>query len=496
MMRQTAQTRQEIRFRQWRVAAIAGGLAFGIGIIGMAAEAAPLVESAPAREARPILVSTGVLPSNDALVAVAERATASVVNIASSRKVAIGEPFSPFYGDPFWRRFFGEEFGQRGPRREEREFGEGSGVIVSSDGYIMTNNHVVEGAEELTVVLPDKRRFKAKIVGTDPRTDLALVKIDATGLSILPWGDSSKLRVGELVLAVGSPFGLTQTVTMGIVSAVGRANMGIVDYEDFIQTDAAINPGNSGGALVNLKGELIGIPSAIFSQTGGYMGIGFAIPSNMAKSVMASLQKHGKVIRGWIGVSIQELTPELAKEFGAKDVKGVLVSDVLEDGPAAKAKLERGDIITAYEGKPVTNPTQLRTMVAETAPGTTVTITVSRDNRTRDVKLTVGELPEEVARGAGGVEGEHALAGVVVEPAPRDRSGRKIGGVLVVEVDPESPAALAGLRPGDVIREINRKPVKSVEDFERLAGRLRPKERVLLLVTRGNATIFLSISPR
>ncbi len=494
-MRQTAQSRQEIRFRRWQAAAIAGGLVFGIGVIGMIAEAAPSIESGPAQEARPILVSTGALPPNEALVAVAERTTASVVNIASSRKVAVREPFGPFYGDPFWRRFFGEEFGPRGPRREEREFGEGSGVIVSSDGYIMTNNHVVEGAEELTVVLPDKRRFKAKIVGTDPPTDLALIKIDATGLSPLPWGDSSRLRVGELVLAVGSPFGLTQTVTMGIVSAVGRANIGIVDYEDFIQTDAAINPGNSGGALVNLKSELIGIPSAIFSQTGGYMGIGFAIPSNMAKSVMASLQKHGKVVRGWIGVSIQELTPELAKEFGVKDIKGVLVSDVLEDGPAAKAKLERGDIIIAYEGKPVTTPTQLRTMVADTAPGTTVTITVSRDDRTRDVKLTVGELPHEVARAAGGVEGEHGLAGIVVEPAPRDQSGRKVGGVRVVEVDPESPAALAGLRPGDIIREINRKPVKSVEDFERLAGRLRPKERVLLLVTRGNATVYLSISP-
>ncbi len=495
-MRQAAHTRREISFRWWRAAAIAGWLAVGIGVVGMTAEAAPSIGSAPGQETRPILVSTGALPPNEALVAVAERATASVVNIASSRKVAVGEPFGPFYGDPFWRRFFGEELGPRGPRREEREFGEGSGVIVSSDGYIMTNNHVVEGAEELTVILPDKRRFKAKIIGTDPRTDLALIKIDAMGLPPLPWGDSGKLRVGELVLAVGSPFGLTQTVTMGIVSAVGRANMGIVDYEDFIQTDAAINPGNSGGALVNLKGELIGIPSAIFSQTGGYMGIGFAIPSNMAKSVMASLQKHGKVIRGWIGVSIQELTPELAKEFGVKDAKGVLVADVLDDGPAAKAKLERGDIITAYDGKPVTNPTQLRMLVADTAPGTTVTLTVVRDERTREVKVTVGELPRETARASGEIEGDHALAGIVVEPAPRDRSGRRVGGVWVVDVDPGSPAALAGLRPGDLIREINRKPVKSVEDFERMAGRLRPQERVLLLVTRGNATIFLSISPQ
>jgi len=494
-MRDTANTRREDGGRWWQ-AAIAGLVAFGIGIVGMTADAASTSETPAARDARPILVSTSALPSNDVLVAVAERATAAVVNIASARKVAIGEPFGPFYDDPFWRRFFGDEFGRRGPRREEREFGEGSGVIVSPDGYIMTNNHVVEGADELTVVLPDKRRFKAKIVGTDPRSDLALVKIDATGLPTLAWGDSSKLRVGEIVLAIGTPFGLTQTVTMGIVSAVGRANMGIVDYEDFIQTDAAINPGNSGGALVNLKGELVGIPSAIFSQTGGYMGIGFAIPSNMAKSVMTSLQKHGRVVRGWIGVSVQELTPELAKEFNIREATGVLIADVLEDSPAAKAKLERGDVIVAYDGKPVTNPTQLRTLVAETAPDSTVTLTVLRDGQRREVHVKVGELPKETAQvGLGGGEGAHALAGITVEPAPTDRSGRKLGGVRVREVDPESPAAMAGLRPGDIIREINRKPVKSVQDFERLVGKLGPKDRVLLLVTRGNASIFLSITP-
>jgi serine protease Do len=432
---------------------------------------------------------------------VAERVTPAVVNIASRRKVDLGEPFwSPFYGDPFFgdpfrRRFFGEEFGRRAPRREQHEFGEGSGVIISPDGYVITNNHVVEGADELTVHLADKRRFKAKVVGTDPRTDLALLKIDETGLPALPWGDSSKLKVGELVLAVGSPFGLTQTVTMGIISAVGRANMGIVDYEDFIQTDAAINPGNSGGALVNLRGELIGIPTAIFSQTGGYMGIGFAIPSKMAKTVVSRLQTDGKVVRGWIGISIQELTADLAKEFGVnKDIKGVLVSDVLEDGPAARAKVERGDIITAFNDTPVTDPSQLRMLVADTAPGTAVKLSVLRDNRPRDITVTVGELPKEVAS-AGKAGGDHALAGITVEPAPPERFGRRAEGVRVADVDPQSPAALAGLQPGDIIREINRKPVKSVEDFERITGRLRAGERVLLLVTRGKATIFLSITP-
>ena len=437
--------------------------------------------------------------SGQPFISVAALAKASVVNISSIKKGREGiERFStPFFDDPFFRRFFGEEFEERVPTpRKRQEQGVGSGVIVTQNGYIVTNNHVVEEADELIVSLPDKRTYKAKVIGTDPNTDVAVIKIETTTLPALPWGDASQLQVGELVLAVGNPFGLNQTVTMGIVSAVGRANMGIVDYEDFIQTDAAINPGNSGGALVNLKGELIGINTAIFTRSGGYMGIGFAIPSNMVRNVMNSLIKHGKVVRGWIGVSIQELTPELANEFGAKDVSGVLVADVVEAGPAAKAKLERGNVITAYEGTPVTNPTQLRMLVAETAPGTRVTLNVLKEGRSRDVAVTVGELPKEVARaGRSGLEGDHALAGVTVEPVPADRAGRKIVGVRVSEIDPESPAATTGLRPGDIIREINRKPVKSVQDFERLAGQLGPKDQVLLLVTRGNATLFLSISP-
>ena len=256
-------------------------------------------------------------------IAVAKQAKAAVVNISSVKKRGAERFETPFFDDPFFRRFFGEEFEQRSPQpREYQEQGLGSGVIVTPTGYIVTNNHVVEGADELTVSLPDKRTFKAKVIGTDPKTDVAVVKIEASNLPILPWGDASQLQVGEMVLAVGNPFGLSQTVTMGIISAVGRANVGIVDYEDFIQTDAAINPGNSGGALVNLNGELIGINTAIFSRSGGYMGIGFAIPSNMAQSVMNSLIKHGKVVRGWLGISIQDVTQDLAKEFGAADTAG------------------------------------------------------------------------------------------------------------------------------------------------------------------------------
>ncbi|HEX2056120.1 MAG TPA: DegQ family serine endoprotease [Nitrospiraceae bacterium] len=465
------------------------------------------VPSASAEPAAPATASGGSkLISDQPWIAIARQAKASVVNISSVRKTkqSAERPPRSFFDDPFFRRFFGEEFERRLPLPpERREQGLGSGVIVTPDGYIVTNNHVVEGSDELRVSLPDKRTFKAKVVGTDPKTDLAVIKIDASNLPVLPWGNSSDLQVGEMVLAVGNPFGLSQTVTMGIISATGRANMGIVDYEDFIQTDAAINPGNSGGALVNMQGHLIGINTAIFSQSGGNMGIGFAIPSNMARSVMNSLLKHGKVVRGWLGVSIQEVTPDLAKEFGVSEVSGALVADVLEDSPAAKAKIERGDIITSVNGTVIRDPVQLRSIVADTAPGTDVTVSVLRDKKPLDVKITVGELPKEMAQAARGESGtgtgDHALAGVTVEDAAahseRERRTSRRTGVVVTDIEPDSPAERAGLRVGDVIREINRKPVKTVGDFERITRDLTAKSAVLLLLNRGNATIFLSIQP-
>lgn len=431
-------------------------------------------------------------------VPIAKRAKASVVNVSSVKKTKQdGQSFqNPFFDDPFFRRFFGEEFERRMPApREFQQQGLGSGVIVTSDGYIITNNHVIEGADELSVSLPDKRSFKAKVIGTDPKTDVAVIKIDASNLSALPWGDASQLEVGEMVLAVGNPFGLSQTVTMGIISAIGRANVGIVDYEDFIQTDAAINPGNSGGALVNLKGELIGINTAIFSRSGGYMGIGFAIPSTMAKSVMQSLIKHGKVIRGWLGVSIQDVTPDLAKEFGAAENTGALVGDVMEDSPASNAKLQRGDILTAYNGIPVRDSNHLRGLVAETLPGTTARLSVLRDKKPLDLTITIGELPKELAKAGrdGSGKGEHALAGLTVENVRQSAGSKSSSGVVVTDIEPESSAERAGLQKGDVIREINRKPVKDVKDFERLTSQLAPRSPVLLLVKRGNSTIFLSI---
>ncbi|WP_455376940.1 DegQ family serine endoprotease [Petrachloros mirabilis] len=453
--------------------------------------------------AEPLPTATTVFPASETFISVAKQAKASVVNVSSTRKVVEGKRFfespSPF-DDPFFRRFFGEEFERRFRQPKEfRQEGMGSGVIVREDGYIVTNNHVIEQAGDIEVSLADKRKFKAKVVGTDPKTDLAVLKIEASGLPKLPWADSAGLEVGEMVLAVGNPFGLTQTVTMGIVSAVGRANVGIVDYEDFIQTDAAINPGNSGGALVNLKGELIGINTAIFTRTGGYMGIGFAIPSNMVKTVMDSLIKHGKVVRGWLGVSIQEVTPDLAKEFGVSDTKGALISDVLEDSPASRAGFERGDVIIEYDGKPVTDPTRLRSLVADSAPGTRVTITIARDRQKKALEVTLGELPKDLTafRATGEAKGDHALTGVDVRPLAGDDT-RERGfkhGVVVRRVDPDSPAARAGLQTDDVIREMNRKPIRSIEDFQQIVRKLGPRDKVLLLVSRETATIFLVIAP-
>ncbi|RMH33640.1 MAG: DegQ family serine endoprotease [Nitrospirae bacterium] len=481
------------------------GLGWGIQSGGLSVDNQPQLATASPPKVVPVSTKGSIRDVdafNRRLIETAKRAMPSVVNISvlSTAETPQLFPF-PFFDDPFFRRFFGEEFERRFRRPEApkapREQGVGSGVIVSSDGYIITNNHVVENADEIRVLLADKRRLTAKVVGTDPKTDLAVIKVDATGLPALPWGDSSKLEVGEIVMAIGNPFGLNQTVTMGIISAVGRANVGIVDYEDFIQTDAAINPGNSGGPLVNLKGEVIGINTAIFSRSGGYMGIGFAIPSNMAKSVMKSLIEYGKVIRGWLGVSIQDLTPELQEQFDAPDVNGALVSDVVEDSPADKGGLKRGDIIRTYNGTTVRDSRHLRSLVAETAPDTTVRIGVWRDGEERELTVTIGEMPKEMAglRPGGEAAGKHALAGVRVEPVP---PGRTEGdeGVIVTEVEPGSPAEFAGLQEGDIILEINRQPIRSVRDFERITSRLGPKDRVLVLLQRGRATIFITISPR
>jgi serine protease Do len=428
-----------------------------------------------------------------AMAEVAEVVGPSVVNISTIRTEKVSTvPYSPLFNDPFFRRFFDERMRQR----KRKAISLGSGVIVSNNGYILTNYHVIKNAERIRVLLSDKRQFDGKLVGSDPKTDLAVIKIDAEGLSAISIGDSDRLRVGELVLAIGNPYGLNQTITMGIVSAVGRANVGIADYEDFIQTDAAINPGNSGGALVNAMGELVGINTAIFSTSGGYQGIGFAIPSNMARVVMNSLIEKGRVIRGWLGVSIQEITPELAEQFYLEKGQGTLVADVVEGSPAEKGGLERGDVITAFNGRMVNDPYTLRNLVAETPPGTDVELTIIRDGEEMTLTVEIGELPTGTERAA--AEVENALKGVSIQNLTPDvymqlDIPEKMRGVVVTDIEPGSPAETA-LMPGDVILEINRKAVTGIDDYERIVSRVKPDEDLLLLVYRRGSTIFVTVS--
>ena len=431
----------------------------------------------------------------------------AVVNISTSRTVRQqGGQMSPFMNDPLFRQFFGDEyFHQFNIPRERRENSLGSGVIVSGDGYIVTNAHVVDKADDIKVLLSDKREFTGKVVGVDTKTDIAVIKISGKDLPTVNWGDSDRIEVGEYVLAIGNPFGLNSTVTLGIVSAIGRANMGIEDYENFIQTDAAINPGNSGGALINTRGELVGINTAIFSRTGGYMGIGFAIPSNMVKSVMDSLVKHGKVVRGYLGVSIQDVNADIAKQFGLKRAEGALVSDVVGGSPADKGGLKSGDVITGYDGKPVDNTATLRNRVAETAVGSSVKVEALRDGKPVTVEVKIVEQPKDMsAKGEGesakGSEKSTALAGLEVTNISRDIARqlnlpRGVQGVVVSDVESGSAAEAAGIRSGDVVVELNRQPVRSADDFRRLSAKLKGNESALLLIVRNGGRLFVAINP-
>ena len=440
-------------------------------------------------------------------VDIAKMVKPAVVNIAATRSGKAGDgPQSSPFDDPFFRKFFGDEFFKReAPQRERKERGQGSGVIVDPNGLIITNNHVVNKADEIKVILSDKREFKGKLIGTDTKTDIAVVKIEATGLPTISLADSDQLEVGEFVLAVGSPFGLTQSVTMGIVSAVGRASMGIAEYEDFIQTDAAINPGNSGGALVNVRGELVGINTAIFSQSGGNMGIGFAVPTNLARTIMDQLVKTGKVVRGWLGVAIQELTPELAAQFGLADTKGVLASDVMDDSPAKKAGFERADVITEYDGKPMDSPTHLRNAVAQTPIGKNVTVKLIRDKKAKQLDITIVEQPKSFGQASSEESGEStAPTGVLSDLDVRElneelaaRYGLKTSerGVIVVRVKSGSTAEEMGVREGDIILEVNRKGVSSLKSYERAVSGLGKDQAVLLLLKRKGQAIYLTLRP-
>jgi serine protease Do len=422
----------------------------------------------------------------------------AVVSIASSRIIKV--PQNQFFNNPFFQQFFGRQF--QAPPQQEREQGLGSGVIINADGYILTNNHVIDKATEIKVILPDKREFPGKVVGADSKTDIAVVKIKATGLPTVTLGDSSKLQVGDYAFAIGNPFGVGETATMGIISATGRNGLDIEDYEDFIQTDAAINPGNSGGALLNARGEVIGINTAILSgNSGGNQGIGFAIPIDMAKYVMDQILKHGKVVRGYIGVGIQELTPDLAKSFNVPAEKGALVRSVESNSPGAKAGLQRGDVITAINGDPVTGPNDLRLKVGAMAPGTTVHLKALRNGETRDVTLTLGEAPS--GKGAGtnaeGPAENSPMNGVEVDELTNDIRQQlglnpDVKGVVVTEVPDGSPASEADLQRGDVIEQVNRHPVNSVADYQRLI-RDAGAQAVVLLINRGGNTTFVVVQP-
>jgi len=446
-----------------------------------------------------------------AFASVARKVSPAVVFIQVEKKVARSSNvrfFSPFgespFGDDFLRRFFGIPFPDQEtpkgygetPPREERVVGQGSGFIISRDGYIMTNNHVVSGADRVTVRLLDGRQFQAEIVGTDPHSDVAVVKIDGGDLPVLPLGDSDSLEVGEWVLAIGNPFGLSHTLTAGVVSAKGRSRVGITDYEDFIQTDAAINPGNSGGPLVNLDGKAVGMNTAIFSRSGGYMGIGFAIPINMAKGIADQLIKHGSVTRGYLGVLIQDLTPDLARSFGLKGRKGVLVAQVTEGSPAEKAGLKQGDIIIGFGGKPVKEVTSFRNRVALIPPGTEEKITILRDGEKKTLTITVGKLPDgggETASAARTLEKLGLTVKTLTEDMAEQLGYQGETGVVVTRVREGSLAALAGIKPGALIQEVNRKRVRNVEEFEEALRKTPESGMVLLLLREGAYSRYVAL---
>jgi len=432
---------------------------------------------------------------NDATAEVAAAVKPSVVNISSTTTVHMRGMESPFMNDPFFRDFFGDQFRSFGRPRDYKQSGLGSGVIVDSRGYILTNNHVVAGAEEIKVMLSDKRIFKGKVIGYDSKTDLAVVKIDADHLPVLALGDSDKLKVGERVIAVGNPFGLNQTVTSGIISAKGRADVGIAEYEDFIQTDTPINPGNSGGALVNVRGELIGINTAILSSSGGSQGVGLAIPSNMARAVMAQLIKQGKVTRGWLGVSIQGLTPELVKQLKLKNDKGALISDVLDGGPAAKAGLKSGDTIVMFDGREVSDISTLKNLVASMAPGRQVVVQYIRGGLQGSTRITIQEYPADMKKLSGTFDNQ--LKGVSVQNITPDvrkslNLPARITGVVISDIDEDSPAYDL-LAIGDIIMEVNRKRIANVNEYEAAIAQVKSGESVLMLIYRNGGNLFVTL---
>jgi serine protease Do len=438
-------------------------------------------------------------PSKIGFAPIVKEVLPNVVNISSSKVVRTRNQMPDgMQSDPFFQQFFGQ-FGNR-PEipRNQREQSLGSGVIVSPEGYILTNNHVVDGATDVKVTLSDKRELKAKIIGTDPKTDIAVLKLEGSNFQSITLGDSSKVQVGDYALAVGDPFGVGQTVTMGIVSAKGRGNLGIEDYEDFIQTDAPINPGNSGGALVNDRGELVGINTAILSHgSGGNEGIGFAIPVNLARNVMGQILDHGKVTRGYLGVVIQPITPAMAKDLGLSKLQGALVGDVSSKGPAQASGVQRGDVILSINGNAVNDSNELRNTISMMQPGETVKLEISRNGSVKDINVKLGELPlsKEEARNQPEGASKDALEGIGVENLDAETAAQlqlpeSTKGVVVTGIDPSSPKADSGLQKGDVIQEVNHQPVHNVAEFKQAMR--NASSGALLLVNRGGTTLFIA----
>jgi serine protease Do len=452
--------------------------------------------SAPAGSSAAPLSSLGT-QGPPSFADLAERVNHAVVNISTTQVVkenpmqpfvSPNSPFKDFFGDEFFRRFFGDS-----PQGQTKTHALGSGFVIDSDGSILTNNHVVEKADEIKIKTDSGKEYDAKVVARDPKTDIAMIKVKAGSDFPQPahLGDSNAIRVGDWVMASGNPFGLGHTITSGIISAKGRV-IGAGPYDDFLQTDAAINPGNSGGPLFNMNGEVVGINTAIVAQG---QGIGFAIPINLVKEILPQL-KSGKVTRGWLGVMIQDITPELAESFGIKQTKGVLVGDVVQDGPADKAGLKRADIITSLNGKEVDSAHSLSRLVAATAPNTQATLQVVRDGKSKDVKVTIGTMPEEAAEvpstpkeSAWGMTVQNLTA----ELAQRFGWDENERGVVIAEVQPGSAAGEAKLRPGDLIKEVNRQKIQNIRDYNQALQKLKKDESLLLLVKRGKNTFYVAL---
>jgi serine protease Do len=477
-------------------------LAVGCSVAVLCLVAAPMGAAQAGREGTDILRQTSA-----AFTSVARQAVPAVVFIQVEKTVTMGggpdqefefnNPFEFFGGDDFMNRFFfGTPRQRRAPLQPRRfmQVGQGSGFIISDDGYIMSNHHVVGDADKITVRLGDGRQFEAKRIGTDRKSEVAIIKIDAKGLPFLKFGDSDALEIGEWIIAVGNPFGLSETVTAGIVSAKGRSGMGIADYESFIQTDAAINPGNSGGPLLDLDGHVVGINTAIYSRSGGSMGIGFAIPANMALQIKEQLVKTGKVSRGYLGIVIQELTPELRESFKAQGREGILVSDVTKDSPAEKGGVKQGDIITTLEGKPVHDVGSFRNQIASFGPDSKLDLGILREGREENLRVTTGALPDEVAAGKEAAPQSELLGMSVQELTPElaQRLGYEGGeGVVVSDVKEGGNAWRAGIEQGNIIAGVNRRRVTSVREFNRAVAEASGSKTLLLQVRNEQGARFV-----